>query len=583
MPEHKPQVDDEVTFKGLFLPITTKKAIVYIFLIGFIVFFNALFGHFVWDDIGYIVENPAVHTVNLPVLFGPHNAFNDAGYYRPLSATYFAVIYSVFGSQPFFFHLIQISIHIINSILIFILFKRFFMEKLALFLSIIFLIHPINVESVSYIGASQSVILMMFGMLAFLVNLQKIPKLKKTILIFILLLLSLLTKEAGVLFVLIIFCYQWLIERKHAIYYLGLSAATVITYLCIRFFIGNIYLFKIPFIPMAQLSFSQRLMNIPSIIFYYVKTMVYPIDLIIEQQWAFIKPTLTNFYLPLAVVTGLLILLFVFVVKLYKSNKLKFNQLLFFSIWTIVGVSFLLQLFPLDMTVADRWFYFPFVGLLGIIGILTNYFANFKKYANGVIILGLIIILLLTTRTIIRNSDWQDTLTLLMHDTKIQTNFDNENNLGMALDKAGDTRQALIHFQKSVLLNPFELNMTNTGGAYLKLNNPKLAKPYLIKALTSKRYSALSHKHELSVYINYGTYLTFYDKPSSSAEFLKTAIKDYPTSGKIYYLLAVSRYLLGEKQQAVSDIEKAYALNPTPQVEYAYKQMHNNLPLAIKK
>lgn len=575
--------EEEVAFKNFFVPLTTKKAIAFIALIGFIVFFNALFGQFTWDDVGFIRDNPEVHKINIPTLFKANSTFNTAGYYRPISATYFAIIYSIFGSEPFWFHLIQIALHVINAILVFILFKKFFREKLALFLSIIFLVHPVNVESVSYIGASQSVILILFGLLAFLISLKPIPRIRKTILIFIFLLLSLLTKETGVLFVLIIFCYQWLFERKQAIYYLILSVVTVTAYLCIRFFIGNIYLFKIPFIPMAQLSFVQRLINIPAIIIYYLKTLILPMNLIIEQQWAISKATLVNFYLPIMVIISLLYLLFLFGAKLYKSNKLQVKNLLFFSIWFAVGIGFILQLFPLDMTVADRWFYFPFIGILGIIGVSIANFINLKKYKKITVVLVVIIIVLLSIRTVIRNSNWHDTLTLLKHDTKIQTNFDNENNLGMEYSQVGDIPNALVHFQKSVLLDPFELNLSNVGVALLKLNQLQKAKPYLIQSLAAKRYSNLDHKHALSVYINLGTYLTFYDKPSEAISLLQSAVKDYPSSGELYYLLSVAEYLSDKKDQALGNIKKARILNPTPEVDYAYTQMMNNLPLVINK
>ena len=118
------QREHDFSFTSLFLPFNTRKAIHFIIILGLIVYFNSLFGAFVWDDESYIRDNPKVHAINIVTLFQHNNSFNGAGYYRPLSATYFATIYSLFGSHPFYFHFLQICLHITNTILLFLLLKR---------------------------------------------------------------------------------------------------------------------------------------------------------------------------------------------------------------------------------------------------------------------------------------------------------------------------------------------------------------------------------------------------------------------------------------------------------------------------
>ena len=165
--------DEDLSFKKLFIPLTTFKAIHIIIILGLLVFGNALFNDFVWDDKSFILFSSDIHTVNISYLIG-QNIFNGAGEYRPIPAIYFASLYSLFTTNVFFYHLFQIVIHITNTVLLFFLFKHFFSKQIGLFLSLIFLVHPIQVESVSYIAASGNPLFFLFGITALLMSFKRI-------------------------------------------------------------------------------------------------------------------------------------------------------------------------------------------------------------------------------------------------------------------------------------------------------------------------------------------------------------------------------------------------------------------------
>ena len=100
--------------EDFFNSLTTKKAIYIIIIVGSIVYFNALFNSFVWDDIS-IFQNPELlKGFNLIEMFG-NNRFNVL-YYRPLSATYFTLMFHIFDSNYFIYHLFQIVIGITLSL-----------------------------------------------------------------------------------------------------------------------------------------------------------------------------------------------------------------------------------------------------------------------------------------------------------------------------------------------------------------------------------------------------------------------------------------------------------------------------------
>jgi hypothetical protein len=134
---------------------------------------------------------------------------------------------------------------------------------------------------------------------------------------------------------------------------------------------------------------------------------------------------------------------------LYSAIKKRNKTLILFTVMFICGVSPYMQLFPLDMTVAARWFYYPFIGFLGICG---YYLSSIIKKSNQKIIyvLAAVILVLFSLRTFERISDWKNGLTLYSRDILYSRNsFDLENNLGVELFRKGDIDNARMHFKKS--------------------------------------------------------------------------------------------------------------------------------------
>src|SRR5579872_7079943 len=108
-----------------FFLVKKYKYISWIIGVGLIVYANSLFGGFIWDDKTYIINNPQIHNINWSLLFAK-NIFNSAGFYRPIPALYFAILYAVSGNMSFLYHFVQVGLHITNVILLFLLFKKFF-------------------------------------------------------------------------------------------------------------------------------------------------------------------------------------------------------------------------------------------------------------------------------------------------------------------------------------------------------------------------------------------------------------------------------------------------------------------------
>src|SRR5215469_3581776 len=196
---------EEFSFKKYFVPLTTAKAITWIVIIGIIVYFNSLFGQFVFDDIPTIATNLYVHNPsNIFLVFvSPHELQNLERFYRPVSYSLYSLFYSLFGLNTFPYHLFQLIIVLANTSLVYLVLKKILKNVTAAFLlSLIFLVHPINEETVVYISYYQDVLYFFFGMSAFYLVLRvKELTLKHATVLYLLLFLSLLSKETGIIFV----------------------------------------------------------------------------------------------------------------------------------------------------------------------------------------------------------------------------------------------------------------------------------------------------------------------------------------------------------------------------------------------
>jgi protein O-mannosyl-transferase len=578
--------EQEVNFKNLFVPFTNKKAIISLIIVGLLVYFNGLFGSFVWDDRIFIQYNPAINNLN-PIYLFHANSFNNqnVGVYHFIPGLYSAFMHVIFGNNTFFYHLIGLLIHIINTILIFSLFRHFFKNITAAFLlSLVFLIHLMQVESVTYISGSGNNFFLLFGLSALLLSFKEKIDWKRHTAICGLLLLSLLTKETGILFLVLVILYGIIFTKHNKLSYFAYTFISLIIYMFLRFVVAGIFFSILVLPPIQRLGLFERFINIPAIIFYYFKTFLFPLTLIINQNWIVKTIDLPNFYIPLAIDIFFGIV-FVYLAVALRKNTKYFKSYIFFLSWFTMGMLLHSQIFPLEMTVAERWFYFSIAGLLGIIGIIYSAFPIvFSKIKASLPFILIIIFSLLGARTIVRNTNWSDPITLYTHDAKIIANFDTENTLGAELSLLGKSKEALVHFKKSISIFPYESNLSNLAQHYKEEENSKDAKIYFYKALNAKYYGdiAYPHRHLDLTYESLAAILVI-ENPIKALKIISFGLNDYPNDAQLWMDKGLSEYRLGDKKNALNSIKKALLITPNNNlVKNTYNSLLHNQPIKIE-
>ena len=587
--------EEDFSFKQLFIPLTNKKASIIIAIVGLLVFFNILGNGFVWDDTAYILNNTDVHSFSLSKIFGS-SYFNKDGYYRPLPALYFTLLYALSAKSAFLYHFVQLMLHIVNTILLFKLFKHFFKKETSLLFSLIFLVHPIIVESVAFIGATISPLFVFFGLcsLQLLIANKPLTPLKYALITFFLF-LSLMTKEGGVLFFLIALLYVWLFQRNAFFKLLLYESVVAPVYMVLRIFVAKVHLTAFEaslfghgttitdgrYVPIMELSLLERVGMIPSILWYYIKTVFYPVNLAVDQTWVITTLTFQTFSLPL-----FLSLLFfgsigfgIWYLRRIKSKE--FSTFIFFFVWFLLGIGMHLQLFPLDMTVADRWFYFPFIGLLGMMLVMTEYILS-RYNIKQVLLTASFIILLVSIRTIMRNANFANEISLYTHDRLVEDNYEIELNLGSAYGVVGELDKTLYHYQKSVELFPNEANYASLGlfaewkGKYAE------AKEYYKKALTARSFYQNPEKRLSFTYAKLcNTYLLLQEYENAKETCLK-GLKAYPKEYDLWLTLAKTEYMLKNHKEALLAAKKAQEIRSDEKTLRLLHVIEKNEPLNLK-
>ncbi|HKD36724.1 MAG TPA: glycosyltransferase family 39 protein, partial [Pirellulales bacterium] len=139
-----------------------RFALAAIFVAAIAVFGNSFNGDLIFDDLGWITNNPTIHHL-WPldnVLFPQHNGF-DSG--RPVLNLTLAINYAISGNDPRSYHVVNIAIHILAGWTLFGIVRRTLLTPalrarfaaaatpLALAVTLLWLVHPLQTGSVSYV------------------------------------------------------------------------------------------------------------------------------------------------------------------------------------------------------------------------------------------------------------------------------------------------------------------------------------------------------------------------------------------------------------------------------------------------
>lgn len=410
-----------------------------IIIVTYAVFQNSLSNEFVFDDESVIIGNTSIQSLSsIPKFFTADEGFHKVigRYYRPIVSATYAIDYSIWGLDPYGFHLTNVIIHIICCLLLFKIFRVLFWRYkyrnlISLLSALIFAVHPIHTEAVSWVSGRTDSLVTLFFFASFLFyleftkeleyhkeenSLHKITK-KNYIYLFLSLLFyagGLLTKEMIVTMPVIIVLYDFVYRKKDLKYFKEnlinyiLFFGITILYFILRYellkdiperenylyFIGKNYDIVIGTM-LKTIPVYFRLLFAPFPLLYHYNGVIPDVKSIIDGS----------------VILSLLFIAFLVFISVYfykKDSIISFCILFFF-----VSLLPVMNIVPTMNLMAERFLYFTSFAFALLICHLAM--AGSSKRDFSMLTIGMIVIIgALSYLTYKRNAEWKDNNTLYM-------------------------------------------------------------------------------------------------------------------------------------------------------------------------
>ena len=533
-----------------------NKHVLYIILIvvaGFGVYANALNGAFVWDDQRLIVENAYIKDIaSLPRLFTQNlraGAGREGRFYRPLQAVTYMLDYAVWKSDVRGYHLTSIVLHILTALVFYWLLTLLFQDRLlSFFASLLFVVHPLHTEAVTYISGRADPLSGLFILLSLLlyVGYNDKQKLSSYLLMLLTYALALLSRESALILPVLVLVWCAAFKKKiNGKAFLSLIAVSL-AYLLARAAVPG------PLSAGGRVvtgTLFQRLPGIFAAISDYLRLFFLPLRLHMEYGFRFFAWSEAKVLFGCAAAAVLLF------TALRKREK---DPLVFFSLaWFFVTLFPQSGIIPLNAYMAEHWMYLPSLGLCMLIaGLLTRLYRR-KKAGRAAIVIVLLVAGFYSFLTVKQNTYWRRPeilykriLTFAPQSARVL------NNLGRIYTDRGEYDKALESLHKALEADP------GLYESYYNLGNAYSAMGKVIDAVLSYQ-KALALKPDFAkAQANLGVVLDETGDYQGAIAAYKKAIELKPDYAMAYGNLGVSYENLGEEQQAIAAYKKALALDP---------------------
>lgn len=527
-------------------------------IVCFLVFANAAGGGFVYDDNRQILRNTLIQDDSLlwKALTSDVWAFKGDGsvaasnYWRPTFTLWHIINFRLFSLNPLGWHITNMILHAGVCGMAYAMLRRWAFSAMTAFaIVIIFAVHPVHAESVTWISGSPD---LLFS-LAFLASLwfaQSYAESGKNYSLFLAVLLyafALGAKEIGIICLPIYYLVFIGTENKKkkridAQTPLLAFASIAVIYFLLRWGV----LGAVSHTPDDAVGIGNALMSIPAIFAFYVRQIFFPYPIAVNYPLEPVSQIgAANFFVPLIVTAAALAAVY-YLAKTTHRGKLAAALLLLPLVPAMNATAFISE-----QMVHDRYLYLP---LLGALMLIVSFAV---KYVNErfVMAAGVAVSVLLAVQTFQYNKAWENDLTLWSWTTSVDDSSFTAMQYGNALAEVNRNDESINAYTAAIEKRPAPRGFIGRGRVYLKTKQYDKAQADLEAASNFPR-------EQIEAYALYQAYEALGVAFSEQKKYQEAvqSFTDARTKLPIYAAaitgnLAVIHYQSGQKDAALRELE----------------------------
>jgi Flp pilus assembly protein TadD len=454
---------------------------------------------FIFDDIPNIESNQNIRMESLSLDAIKRASFEAPVKGRPLAHLSFALNYWLGGLDVWGYHAVNIAIHIAASILVYFLADvtlRLYRSTegirvgwlndnrrlyIAVLTSLIFALHPMQIQSVTYLVQRMNSMAAAFYLLAlWLYILGRLrPMGKRRWLYWIAALgswgISLGSKQIGIVLPVTILLYEWFFFQNLSGRWIrrGLIFSSVVGVIVLGVIIAQFRVIGPVFEQYSSRDFTleERLLTQPRVLATYARLYLLPIP----SQYNLlhdVQPSRSVFDPP---TTFLAILALIGYTGVAVAMAVRNRLLSFCLLWPLINLVVESSILPLELIYEHRM-YLPMFGLALATSYIVGRLLLRQPVASWAVVMGTVVVAL-SVSTFIRNTVWQDTLTLwtdvIQKSPRLPRPLVNR---GSAYANQSEWLLAINDYERATEIYPmFDMAWVGRGLSRLNTGNPERA------------------------------------------------------------------------------------------------------------